>query len=79
MNLRPYALPALLLPLALFGCAGNPPQPECRYQPLNPDLRQPPPPPGWFRQELERILALGLTSDPDSAPLPTEPTTSQPN
>lgn len=63
----------LLLPLLLlFGCAGQPGLPACHYQPLNPDLRQEPPPPLWFQQELERILNLGLTSGPTSMLWPAE-------
>lgn len=62
----------MLLLLPLFGCAGQPELPSCHYQPLNPDLRQEPPPPLWFQEELEKILSRGLTSGPTSGLWPAE-------
>lgn len=63
-----YVLLALSVPLLLSACAGTPPRPECWHPLPNPDLMQEPPPEGYFRQNLDRIL------DPSFTGQPTEPT-----
>lgn len=58
---------ALLSLLALSGCAAN----QCKPGPVvppGPDLMQEPPPEGWFRKSLDRIL------DPSYTGRPTAPT-----
>ncbi len=57
-----YALPATLLVILLSGCAARNPRPPSCDRKLTPDLAQPFPPPGWFRQTLECVL--DPTSDP---------------
>ena len=62
-----YALLALLSLLALSGCAATPPQ--CQpVVPPGPDLMKAPPPEGYFRKHLDRIL------DPSYTGTPTAPT-----
>lgn len=68
-----YALALCLL--ALCGCAQIPrqcPPPEKPIAP-NPDLMQPVPPQGWFRQRLDEILDRTFT------PSSTAPTSSPPS
>lgn len=66
-NSSVYALLALSFPLLLSACAGNPPRVECRYPMPNPDLMAPPPPEGYFRQNLDQTLALPSTERPTGA------------
>lgn len=72
MNWPPFALSAFLF--VLCGCAASPVR-ECpKPLPAPPEFLSPLPEPGWFRQELERILEQGLISPANSTPLPTVPT-----
>jgi hypothetical protein len=80
VNSKLYALPALLLLSLSCGCASTPPLPGPCQNPQPPaDLIAPLPPPGYFRQELHRLVCQGPTSDPACSLLPTAPTRSSPS
>lgn len=59
-----FVLLALLSLLALSGCAATPPCQPGPVVPPGPDLMKAPPPEGWFRKNLDRILAPTYTGQP---------------
>lgn len=70
MNVRSRVFAIVLSGFALSGCVPRNLTVTCVMPPLPAELDKDPPPPGWFTQELDRIVTSGQNST-DSPAVPT--------